>query len=74
MIYLVPTDPSFEPTLTPEAAARAALDAVLPSNVELRITSQSHDAPRLFDAGKNFYSVACPHCSTNISLDWWSQN
>jgi len=66
---LIPEDPEFVPDPQRQRRAEDKLRAMAPQANE--ISSRTFAAVQCHDCGQNFERIACPHCGTGISIDWW---
>ena len=70
-IVLVPRDPRLVPTDEVQRRLVGALNRIAP-NAEC-VTAAASAQIQFFDCGQNFAGISCPHCSSEISVDWWQE-
>jgi hypothetical protein len=68
-IVLVPRDPTLVPTDEVQRRVVGMLNRIAP-NAE-SITAEASAQVQFFDCGQNFERISCPHCSSEIGIDWW---
>jgi hypothetical protein len=70
-IVVVPRDPRLVPTDEVQRRIVGVLNRIAPSaeNVMAEVSPQV----QFFDCGQNFQRVSCPHCSSEIGVDWWQE-
>ena len=68
-IVVVPRDPRLVPTDEVQRRVVEVLKRIAPAAESVMVEV----SPRVqfFDCGQNFERVSCPHCSAEISIEWW---
>lgn len=70
-IVVIPTVPSFVPSLDIAKQVEAAVRRAVRSCDEL--TVETHDVPVFYDAGSNWEGVRCPVCGVELDDEIWSE-
>ena|SRR5450631_717952 len=68
-IVIVPRDPSFVPTDEQQQRVVGVLNRIAPAAES--VTVEASPEVRFFDCGQNFEGLSCPHCESEISVEWW---
>jgi len=68
-IIVVPRDPTLVPTDEQRRRVVGALNKIAPRAES--VTVESWPEVRFFDCGQNFETVSCPHCTSDIGIEWW---
>ena len=69
VLYLIPIDPFFEPSLDAATQTAAGLRNILGRD---DVTVEYEDSVSFFDPGGNWSGVDCPVCGADIEA-WWSE-
>ena len=69
-LIIVPQDPKYLPTLEIQQLVSGMVGSLVPDADEISIDASEH--VMFFDAGVNFESINCPHCRSEIDMEWWS--
>src|SRR5688500_17318071 len=69
-LRIVPTDPTFVPSVEARASASARLREAL---TDVDVAAHVSDEVAFVEAGANFESVACPLCDAELDQDWWGE-
>lgn len=70
-LRLIPIDPTWQPGPAAARHAVATLSALVPGAATIEV--ELYDEVTFIDPGVNFERVACPACSTELEMDWWSE-
>jgi len=62
-IVVVPRDPRLVPTDEVQRRVVGVLNRIAEVSAQVQF----------FDCGQNFERVLCPHCSSEIGIDWWQE-
>jgi hypothetical protein len=69
-IILIPDSPHYVPSKATVTRAESLFRSFAPQAVTIQATISSDI--RFFDCGGNFERIICPTCTTEIDVDWWS--
>ena len=70
-IVIVPGDPTHVPSEGTQLQVSVLLRRFAPSADS--ITSNVETAVQFYDCGGNFERIFCPHCRSDITIDWWQE-
>jgi hypothetical protein len=68
-IVIVPGDPCLIPSDEQQQRVVELLNRIAPA-AEC-VTVEAWPEVRFFDCGQNFEKLSCPHCASEISVEWW---
>jgi len=68
-IVVVPRDPTLVPTDDVQRRVIEALKRIVPDAEN--VAAEASLQVKFFDCGQNFARVLCPHCSSEMDMDWW---
>ncbi len=70
---VIPTDTSWQPTRDAAARVEDLVRALFPDpdSTPQEISVRFYDRITVVDAGENLQRITCPHCHTNIEVDWY---
>ena len=69
-VCLIPATPEFIPSKASQTAAIALIQKAWHQNVPV-ITLETDEHIAFRDCGENFESIHCPHCSTEVQVEYW---
>jgi hypothetical protein len=74
-IRIIPTEPSFVPTLSAGYEALGLLAVFAPVALNDEGAREIRESEIVFvDAGTNFTALSCPSCGNELDLGWWQQH
>ena len=70
-LIFVPTDPHLVPSSEVQRQTTELVRSLLPDAAE--VSSEATERVQFYDGGSNFSGVSCPHCRSELSLEWWGE-
>jgi hypothetical protein len=68
-ILIVPCDPLHIPSASTQSLVADCLRRLMPSATRIELSKTPN--VQFFDCGANLERVSCPHCASEMTLDWW---
>lgn len=69
ILKLISVDETYIPGAAGQAEAQDVLATYLPQASRVQVCTSKHI--EFVDAGANFESISCPHCGTQLEVEWW---
>lgn len=71
ILKLIPTDPIYIPNVRGQEAARNLLASIVPNAEEVSV--QVTGKVGFIDCGANLSKIICPHCHSELKINWWHE-
>ena len=74
VLSVIPTSPSWQPTLEQADRARELLAQLAPADpdrLDWDLKVEWHETITVVDCGANLERITCPQCRSQIDTEWW---